>query len=217
MQDIKKLIAGFRRFQTNYFDKESSLFDRLKQGQNPKTLVISCSDSRVDPAILTDSAPGELFVVRNVANLVPPYQQDTGYHGVSAALEYAVRHLEVEHILILGHSQCGGIAGLMSSECDCHPGEFIGRWVGIARPARNQIMEELSGKSGALKARACEQAAILLSIDNLLSFPWVKERVERGKLFLHGWYFDIQEGALYRYNPAGGEFELAAAPVKPAI
>ena len=111
MQDIAKLIAGFRHFQGNYFHGDNELFSQLKNGQQPKTLVISCSDSRVDPSLLTGAEPGDLFVIRNVANLVPPYEPDARYHGVSAALEYAVCQLQVEHIIVLGHSQCGGIAG----------------------------------------------------------------------------------------------------------
>ena len=201
MQDIAKLIAGFRKFQANYFRGDNELFSQLKMGQQPKTLVIACSDSRVDPSLLLTSEPGDLFVIRNVANLVPPYEPDSHYHGVSSALEYAVCHLGVEHIIVLGHSQCGGIAGLMSSTCNCDIGEFIGRWVSLAEPAKNKVKQELQGKSAELQTRACEQTAIMLSLDNLLSFPWVKQQVQEQKLFLHGWYFDIQRGELLRYSP----------------
>ncbi len=201
MQDIAKLIAGFRRFQGNYFRGDNELFTHLKDGQHPKTLVIGCSDSRVDPSLLTGADPGDLFVIRNVANLVPPYEPDAGYHGVSAALEYAVCQLQVEHIIILGHSQCGGIAGLMNSDCDCQVGEFIGKWVRLAEPAKKKVREELLDKSDLLQTRACEQAAIMLSLENLLTFPWLLQRVEDHSLFLHGWYFDIQRGELLRYSP----------------
>jgi carbonic anhydrase len=201
MQDIAKLIAGFRQFQNNYFQGDNELFSQLKKGQQPKTLIIACSDSRVDPSLLTRSEPGDIFVVRNVANLVPPYEPDAHYHGVSSALEYAVCHLQVEHIIVLGHSQCGGIAGLMNSECECDLGEFIGRWITIAAAAKEQVKQLLPEKSIELQTRACEQAAIMLSIDNLLSFPWIQQRVQEKKLFLHGWYFDIQRGELLRYSP----------------
>lgn len=201
MQDIAKLIAGFRHFQGNYFHGDNELFSQLKNGQQPKTLVISCSDSRVDPSLLTGAEPGDLFVIRNVANLVPPYEPDARYHGVSAALEYAVCQLQVEHIIVLGHSQCGGIAGLMSSECVCDLGEFIGRWVSLAEPAKATVKKELGDKSEQLQTRACEQAAIMLSLDNLLTFPWLLQRVKDQALFLHGWYFDIQRGELLRYSP----------------
>ena len=207
MKDIAKLIAGFRRFQNNYFSGDNELFSKLKNRQRPKTLVIGCCDSRVDPSIITDSSPGDLFVIRNVANLVPPYEPDAGYHGVSAALEYAVCQLKVEHVIVLGHSQCGGIDSLMNAVEDQGAGEFIGRWVGLAAPARAKVMEELHDKSPELQARACEQASILLSLVNLLTFPWVLQRVQTGELFLHGWYFDIQSGELLRYNPEGESYE----------
>lgn len=205
MEDIAKLIAGFRRFQKNYFRGDTELFDQLKEGQQPITLVIACSDSRVDPALLLDCAPGDLFVVRNVANLVPPYEPDAGYHGVSAALEYAVRSLRVPHIIVLGHSQCGGIAGLMEGAGD-GPGEFLGRWVNIAAAARDEVMQRLASKSPEVRARACEQASILLSLDNLLTFPWVRQRAEQGELLLHGWYFDMARGELSSYEADSGEF-----------
>lgn len=205
MEDIARLIAGFRRFQNNYFRGDTELFDELKQGQQPGTLVIACSDSRVDPAILLDCAPGELFVVRNVANLVPPYEPDAGYHGVSAALEYAVRFLKVSHVIVLGHSQCGGIDGLLKGAADVS-GEFVARWVGIAEPARREVLQRLAGKSPEVRRRACEQAALLLSLDNLLTFPWVRERAELGELLLHGWYFDLERGELLSYDAQNGLF-----------
>jgi carbonic anhydrase len=205
VEDIARLIAGFRRFQENYFRGDTELFDQLKEGQQPKTLVIGCSDSRVDPALLMDCAPGELFVVRNVANLVPPYEPDAGYHGVSAALEYAVRFLKVSHIIVLGHSQCGGIESLLKDPVD-GPGEFIGRWVSIAAPAREEVQQRLAGKPAELRQQACEQAALLLSLDNLLTFPWVRQRAEQGDLLLHGWYFDLVRGELLSYDAESGAF-----------
>lgn len=206
MEDIAKLLAGFRRFQKNYFRGDTELFDQLKEGQQPITLVIACSDSRVDPALLLDCAPGDLFVVRNVANLVPPYEPDAGYHGVSAALEYAVCSLKVPHIIVLGHSQCGGIESLMQASGD-GAGEFLGRWVNIAAPARDEVLESLASKPPEVRHRACEQAAILLSLDNLLTFPWVRQRAEQGDLLLHGWYFDLLRGELSSYEAESGEFQ----------
>lgn len=206
MEDIARLIAGFRRFQQNHFQGDTELFDQLKMGQQPNALVIGCSDSRVDPAILMDCAPGDLFVVRNVANLVPPYEPDAGYHGVSAALEYAVCSLKVAHIIVMGHSQCGGINGLMQGVGD-GPGEFLGRWVNIAAPARAEVLQGLAGKSAEIQQRACEQAAILLSLDNLLTFPWLRQRVEQGELWLHGWYFDLLKGELLSYEAEKAAFQ----------
>ncbi|MES9997255.1 carbonic anhydrase [Desulfovibrio aminophilus] len=206
MRDIAKFINGFKRFQDSYFCGDEEVFQRLRSGQNPRALVIGCCDSRVDPAILTDSAPGDLFVVRNVANLVPPREEDGGRHGVSAALEFAVRVLRVEHVIVMGHSACGGIRSLMRGEFG-QASEFLPHWVDIMAPARERVLRELPGKSEELQERACEQAAVLVSLDNLLTFPWVRERVEAGDLLLHGWYFDLERGELLSYLPQSGQFE----------
>lgn len=206
MKEIEKFITGFKRFQENYFNADSALFEELKKRQQPKAVLIGCCDSRVDPAILTGCDPGDIFVIRNVANLVPPFQEDGGLHGVSAALEFAVCHLGVEHIIILGHSQCGGIRALVERKCP-NTG-FIGKWVTIAEKAREKVVAELSHKSIDMQSKACEQAAILLSMENLLTFPWIRERAESGKIHFHGWYFDIATGNLLTYNPAMASFEV---------
>ena len=207
MQDIKKLIKGFKRFQQNYFKSDDALFDQLRHGQNPKVLLIGCSDSRVDPAILTDCRPGDLFVVRNVANLVPPYEPDAQYHGVSSAIEYAVRVLQVEHVIVMGHSHCGGINALMQSTAQSPASEFIDHWVDIARPAKEKVLQELADKPCDKQARACEQASVMISLENLLTFPWLAERVQAETLALHGWYFDLESGQMLAYHPESGEFE----------
>lgn len=210
MQDIAKFIKGFMRFQQNYFCDEDALFAELLAGQNPKALVVACSDSRVDPAIITDCAPGDIFVIRNVANLVPAYEPDGRRHGVSAALEFAVRKLQVEHVIVLGHSRCGGIEALME-EGDSDPGgDFILDWMDIAAPARAQVLRELPDMDPAKQCRACEQAAVLVSLQNLLTFPWVAAQVEAGRLILHGWYFDMEKGELLGYLPQVGSFEPLA-------
>jgi carbonic anhydrase len=205
VKDIVHFIAGFKRFQEKYFSEDRALFDRLRQGQNPRALIVACSDSRVDPALLTGADPGDVFVVRNVANLVPSYQPGVSYASVPAALEFAVQTLLVEHIIVLGHANCGGIHALMEGEGP--EGEFIGRWVGIAQRAHDRVLAELPGKAPALQQRACEQAAILVSLENLMTYPWVKTRVKQGNLHLHGWYFDIAAGQLLHYDPAGNTFE----------
>lgn len=205
MQDINRLIKGFKRFQENYFKSDDTLYEYLGKGQIPKVLVVGCCDSRVDPAILTDCRPGDLFVLRNVANLVPPYEPDTRYHGVSAGVEYAVQVLGVEHVIVLGHSCCGGIDALMRSGTERF-GQFIDHWIEIARPAMEAVKHDLAQKSPDLQRRACEQASILLSLENLLTFPWVAERVRAGTLALHGWYFDLIAGELLGYHADTGEF-----------
>ncbi len=216
MHDIAKFLSGFRRFQESYFCRDAELFNSLQEGQNPGALVIACSDSRVDPAILMDCAPGDLFVVRNVANLVPPYAPDDGHHGVSAALEFAVKSLKVGHIIVLGHGQCGGIKALLEQDCPTDTKEqepcacaceFIHTWVNIAAAAKERVKADLPEAPADKQQRACEQAAVLISLDNLLGFPWVRERVERGVLFLHGWYFDLERGELLSFIPETSSFE----------
>lgn len=210
MHEIQKFIHGFRNFQEEYFHEDRELFDLLKQGQRPKVVLIGCSDSRVDPSMMVRSDPGDLFIVRNVANLVPPCEHDQSYHGVSAALEYAVCHLEVEHIIVLGHSCCGGIRSLMEGIPGDKSNEYISKWVSIAERAKQQVLEKFANASNERQSKACEHASILVSLENLLTFPWVKERVDSGKLDLHGWYFEIESGTLYSYNPGSGKFELLA-------
>ena len=207
MKDIERFIAGFRTFQKEYFGPEFSHFEPLKHGQTPKTMIIGCSDSRVDPALLTKCAPGDIFIVRNVANLVPPCENASGLHGVSAALEFAVCHLAVEHIIVLGHSQCGGIKALMAGNCGCKEDGFISNWMSIAATAREKVLAELPEKGPILQQRAAEQAAILLSLENLHTFPWIDQRVASGTLSLHGWYFDLTAGELMEYQPHSGLFQ----------
>ena len=210
MKDIARFLFGFRDFQRTYFCSDSAFFESLKKDQNPKSLVIACSDSRVDPAILTGCEPGDMFVVRNVANLVPPYAGVNGHHGVSAALEYAVKILKVEHVIVLGHSCCGGIQALMDPNREAL-GEFIAPWVSIAEGALEEVAKNLPDKTEEMRRRACEQAAILVSLENLLTFPWVRDRVEKAQIYLHGWYFDLLKGELLSYLPETGSFETLVA------
>lgn len=172
-------------------------------------MVVACCDSRVDPAILTDCNPGDLFMVRNVANLVPPCESAGAYHGTSAALEFAVRDLGVEHIIVFGHTQCGGIRALMRKAGDGGDAVdgFIHSWMAIVDQARRKIVTEMPRASVEEQATACEQEAIVISLDNLQTFPWIRERVEHGALRLHGWYFDLRAGQLLRYNPGTRCFE----------
>jgi carbonic anhydrase len=209
MTEIDKLIQGYKRFHDNYFvgDEHEQLFAELSQGQNPSTLVIACSDSRVDPAIIMDSKPGDLFVIRNVANLVPPYEIGGGYHGVSAALEFAVRYLNVEHVIVLGHQHCGGIRTLVSGMPVDAPSEFIQSWVNIAQSAKQRVLKEMPHASAEQHMCACEKASILVSMENLRTFPWVVQAVKEGKLKLHGWYFDIESGTLSAHDPKLARFE----------
>jgi carbonic anhydrase len=208
LSEIENLIQGYRRFHENYFDADEQLFNQLAHGQKPATLVIACSDSRVDPAIITDSKPGDLFVVRNVANLVPPYEVGGGYHGVSSALEFGVQVLEVKHIIVFGHRQCGGIRALVDGiEEGAAGGEFIAPWMNMAQRAYQRVLADNPHGSSDEHARACELGGVMVSLENLMTFPWIKSRVEEGKLELHGWYFDIESGEILAYNTERLVFE----------
>ena len=209
MTHLDKLIAGFKRFRESHFQNHRALFaDLLQQGQAPKTLVIGCCDSRVDPTLIFGCEPGDLFIIRNVANLVPTFETAGNYHGTSAALEFGVRHLQVENIIVLGHCQCGGIRALLEGGVG-KPGEadFISSWMKLAGNARNRVLSRMPGEPVEKLARACEQEAILVSLDNLLTFPWILERVVERKLALHGWYFDLGRGELLHHVPDTNRFE----------
>lgn len=206
MPVIESLIAGFKAFRLTHFEQRPALYESLvTQGQQPEVLMIACSDSRVDPALLLNVQPGELFVVRNVANLVPPYQPDGHYHGTSAALEFAVRDLKVQHIVVLGHSSCGGMAALRQSALGQRTDrEFIAPWVSIAADACHCADEAtMAGPEG---GRLVEQAAVKISLRNLLTFPWVRERVQAGELRFHGWWFHLEKGELWGVESPEQEF-----------
>lgn len=210
MKDLSWLIEGFGRFRLNHFG--SDRFRRLsEQGQTPKVLVLGCCDSRVDPAIILDCDPGDLFVIRNVANLVPPFENAGHYHGTSAALEFGVCNLGIEHIIVLGHAQCGGIRALLEGTSG-EGGSFIESWMKIAESAREAVLSRNPGSEARALAKECEKQAILGSLSNLMTFPWIKSRVEEGRLELHGWYFDIESGALLGY--LDGKFESVSRPEK---
>lgn len=208
MSSPSRLIEGFSRFREMHFAKDDALFRGLvEQGQAPKILVVACCDARVDPALILNSAPGDLFVIRNVANLVPPAENQGHYHGTSAALEFGVRKLKVEHLIVLGHAHCGGIRALLEDDMQ-KEGAFISEWMGIADAARKRVSLELANADSAARHRACEQQTILVSLANLMTFSWIRERVEQGTLALHGWYFDIERGELLGYNAATCQFEV---------
>lgn len=196
--DILRLMAGFRKFRERYFESEDSLYSRLASpaaGQAPKTLIIGCSDSRVDPALITSASPGEIFVVRNVANLVPPYEKGGGFHGVSAAIEFAVVNLKVENIIILGHRQCGGIRALMLNEGTV-PNGFVAQWVRIAEQAKMTVLKKHAGEADETLCRYGEQESIRSSLKNLRTFPFVEEAIQNRGLAVMGIYFDLESGQL---------------------
>ncbi len=208
------LIKGYRRFRAGYYEQRKETFENLSAlGQKPQAMIIGCSDARVDPAINFDTGPGEVFMVRNVANVVPPYAPDGDHHGTSAALEFAMKGLEIPNIVILGHAKCGGIAALVDKEPgDAPSNDFLDLWMQVARPARRAAFRaaEAVGKADDRKhvCRLCEKENVRIGIANLRSFPWIAEREKAGKVALHGWYFDITRGELYRLDETSGQFDL---------
>ena len=213
MDVYERLISGYREFKANYLGEENREWLKVAGvRQDPKVMMVACSDSRVHPAILTRSALGELFMIRNVANVVPPFEKDHGegtYHGTSAAIEFAVNHLHVEHIIVMGHSGCGGIQSLMdqSTVDDTQEFSFIRPWMKIVEEASDFTEQEKVTMSQQSRTYVCEKRAILISLNNLVSFPWVSDSIKEGKLKLHAWYFDIKSGNLSEYNMDKEEFE----------
>ena len=204
--EIKYIIEGYKKFRHKYFDGNNSIFEDLKNGQSPKILVIACSDSRVDPAIILNCKPGDLFVVRNVANLVPPYENDDGHHGTSAALEFAVCDLEVKHIIIFGHSSCGGINALVTNPTKMQERNFISRWMELALPAYQKTIQNYPNASIEEQVSSCAHFALINSLKNLYTFPWIASKVESRKLSLHSWYFNIETGVIEEFQPELGNF-----------
>jgi carbonic anhydrase len=200
---VEKFLAGYRQFRETYFrDNQAFIEDLMTKGQAPKALMIACSDSRIDPSLKFGVEPGEMFIVRNVANLVPPFEPDGHAHGTSAALEFAVRGLNIEHVIVMGHARCGGISALMKQP---QAGDFVAAWMQIAQPAREKALEVTSDPVTA--QRCCEQEAVRISLANLLTFPWVKDAVDAGKLQTHGWYFDLETATLSILNKTTDVFE----------
>jgi len=197
---IGRMLAGVRAFRATYYEQRPEPLRRLVDtGQRPEILVIACSDSRVDPAILTDAEPGDLFVVRNVANLVPPYVADGTSRGTSAAIEFAVRDLGVKHVIVLGHSRCGGIQALIEHTGGKPLGrDFIAPWVSmVAHICAHVPRGPEFTANPERRARQIGQRAILASLKNLHEFPWIEERVKAGTLDLRGWWFDLEHGELW--------------------
>jgi len=204
---INKLLDGYKRFRKGPFEASRPLIEELvAEGQHPEIAVVACSDSRVDPAILFQSDPGDLFVVRNVANLVPPMEEEGTYHGTSAALEFAVIGLAVKHLVVLGHAHCGGIKAMMNADTEDDTYTFLPSWVSMLAAAHRRVLATMPNASEAEKIHACEQNAVLVSLENLTTFPWVRDRVQSGDLRLHGWYVDIATAELSTYDGAAGTF-----------
>ena len=201
-----RLLSGYQTFVTQRLPTEQSRYRELSQiGQTPEVMVIGCCDSRVSPEVIFDAGPGELFVVRNVANLVPPYAPDGRAHGVSAALEYAIQVLKVKHIVVLGHAQCGGIRAFVDKSEPLSPGDFIGKWMSMFIKPGEKV-EQREHETMQQFVTRIEKAAVLRSLENLMTFPFVKKLVDDSKLELHGAYFGVAEGSLSIVDQSTNEF-----------
>lgn len=211
MSNFHELVSGFHSFRNEYLLKDREFFEQLAHGQSPKTLVIACCDSRTDPAIILGCKPGDLFVVRSIAAIVPNKDSAGEHDAVIAAIEYGIKHLQVHDIVVMGHSNCGGIHGLLNPE-KINSEKYISRWVSLACPALERIDHENPGIDAALRGRLCEEGSVLLSIENLLSYDWIHQAVDRGSLCLHAVYYDLQRGTLSLWNSESEDFEAISTP-----
>ncbi len=206
MKFPERLIDGYRNFRESRLPSENNRLKLLANvGQRPKIMLIGCCDSRVSPEVIFDAAPGEIFVVRNVANLVPPYELAGEYHGTSAALEFAVMALKVRHIVVMGHGRCGGIDAALNNRNPLSHGDFIGKWMSIMDDTASEVRNDAS-VSDDKKQKELEHRGVHLSLQNLLTFPWVKAAYDAGELSLHGAWFDVSEGELHVLNSKDERF-----------
>lgn len=209
MRDVSQLVDGYQRYSAARSPEDVERFRSLAEiGQSPHTMVISCCDSRVEPEAIFDAGPGELFVVRNVANLVPPFEPQSHYHGTDAALEFAVTGLNVETIMVMGHARCGGVKAFLegASEVTAQP-SFVGRWMALLNVAGKATLRDTADASKEDQQQALEHASIRQSLENLKTFPFVAQRLTDGNLRLRGAYFDIADGKLLALDNATGRFE----------
>jgi carbonic anhydrase len=206
------LERGYQRFREGRYTRERALYETLARGQSPRLAVLACADSRVDPAMIFDAGPGELFVLRNVANLVPDYEADGGFHGTSAGLEYAVRHLKVDDVVVMGHGACGGIGACIHHFTDgAAAGPFIDPWVGLADDAFRKVRERTPGLHGDELQHEVELESVRASLKRLRAFPFVADAVEHRRLRLHGAWFSIISGEMLWLDDATGEFQAVTA------
>ncbi len=203
-KSFEQTLQGYQVFREKYTKGDKSVMQYLYDyGQKPETMVIACCDSRVDPALILQCDPGDLFVVRNVANIVPPYEKDEAHHGTSAALEFAVCFLQVKHLVILGHSQCGGIEALLNKHT-MKQNDFITNWVSLVE--NNQIINNKSTKHS-INSDEYAKIALKQSYRNCITFPWITEKIKEQKIVIHLWFFDIQTGQIFTYNEKEDEYK----------
>lgn len=209
----KSLIQRFQQFKTGDFPAIASRYEELAdKGQKPAYLVVSCCDSRVTPEAIFSAGPGDLFVVRNVANIVPPYLSDNSVHGVSAALEFAVLNLKVQHIIVMGHARCGGVGACLAGGAPVETeAKFISNWIGLLEDTKNRVVAENKGATAEDLQIKLEHAGVKMSLENLRSFPFIKDAEDTGDLAIHGAFFDVATGDLQVLDGTTGEFGIVAA------
>ena len=211
MKSFDQMIEGYARFRSGEWREQHERWEQLKEGQSPQVMVIACSDSRVDPAQIFDVSPGEIFVVRNVAALVPPFETTPGQHGVSAALEFAVQFLKVKTVVVMGHGMCGGCQAALTQDLHGNrlgEGGFVANWIDMLDEAREPIAAQL-GTSGREAERAMEYAAVKVSLANLRTFPCIQDKEPSGEVQLRGAHFAISDGVLRLLDEDSGEFRAA--------
>lgn len=204
---MEKLYRGIHKFQSSHFKKEEEFFRRLSGKQTPEVLFITCADSRVDPTLVTQSRPGELFIVRNVGNIIPPYDAIRDKNSVAAAIEFAVLNLKVTDIIVCGHSNCGAMQALCGDEYELETMPHLRDWLKLASPVRETITNACSGISTAQCLRIAEEENVLAQLKNIQTYPFVAQSLAEGKLYLHGWHYNIETGDVYAYNPITEIFE----------
>ena len=211
MEGLQKILDGIVQFRREDFEQHKELFQNLGAAQKPHTLFIACSDSRVDPNLITKTLPGELFIIRNIANLVPPYRETAEFVATTAAIEYAVVFLEVEHIIVCGHSNCGGCNACLKPQEYLESMSHTKKWLELAHPVRDRVLETLSDNEPAAREWMMEQENVVEQLKHLATYPYVRERVTEGRLKLSGWHYIIETGEIFIYDPVTEEFHHANA------
>lgn len=209
---MERLLKGIHEFQELYFRKEEEFFQRLSTGQSPEVLFITCSDSRIDPNLITRSRPGDLFIVRNVGNIIPPYDTIGEKSGVAAAIEFAVQGLRVKDIIVCGHSNCGAMEALFKDEKDLKDMPLLKGWLSLSVPVRDAVMKHYGNASRETRQRAAEEENVLFQLHNIHTYPFVNRALDEGCLHLHGWYYNIGTGSIYSYSPSEDVFALVGEP-----
>jgi carbonic anhydrase len=206
---LQKLLDGIVKFRSGDFESHRELFRGLKTEHKPHTLFITCSDSRVDPTMITGTLPGEVFIIRNIANLVPPYRENPEYMATTAAIEYAVLYLAVENIIVCGHSNCGGCAACLKDPSFLDAMPHTQKWLSLAHPVRDRVLKEFPECESEAREWVMEQANVVEQLKHLLAYPYIRDRVISGQLVLSGWHYIIETGEIFIYDQTGDEFRLA--------